>query len=175
MALAAPREPIKYSIKRQRRAHVVRKAIFTLAALVLMLTADPIFAAGGGSSNTPKNPDLAQGAKMVESENYAAAVPLLEKAVTADPKSADAFNYLGYSHRKLGDIEAALAFYQKALALEPEHRGANEYLGELYLEMGELGKAEKRLEVLDSACFFGCEEYRELKEAIKAYKAQHSS
>jgi len=155
----------------------VRKAIFALAALALvqMLMAGATLAAGGGSSNAPKNPDLAQGAKMVESENYAAAIPLLEKAVATDPKSADAFNYLGYSHRRLGDKEAALSFYQKALELEPEHRGANEYMGELYLEMGELGKAEERLEVLDGVCFFGCEEYSELKEAIKAYKAQQGS
>jgi tetratricopeptide (TPR) repeat protein len=175
--LAARREPIKYLIKRQRRTNVVRKAAFTLAALALaqMLTVGPTLAAGGGSSNSPKNPDLVQGAKMVESENYAAAIPLLEKAVAADPKSADAHNYLGYSHRNLGDTTTALGFYQKALALEPKHRGANEYLGELYLEMGELGKAEERLEVLDGACFFGCEEYSELKEAIKAYKAQQGS
>jgi hypothetical protein len=61
------------------------------------------------------------------------------------------------------------------LALKPKHRGANEYLGELYLEMGDLAKAEERLEVLDGACWFGCDEYSDLKEAIAKYKAQTGS
>ncbi len=62
--------------------------------------------------------------------------------------------------------------YQKALAIKPDHRGANEYIGELYLETGKPAKARERLKVLDSACFFGCEEYDELKAAIAAYEAK---
>ena len=96
----------------------------------------------------------------------------MRSVYSAEPKNADVYNFLGYSHRKLGDSAAALGFYQKALELKPKHRGTNEYLGELYLEMGELEKAEQRLEVLDGACFFGCEEYTDLKNAIKAYKAK---
>ena len=54
--------------------------------------------------------------------------------------------------------------------MSPKHRGANEYLGELYLETDQLAKAEERLKVLDGACFLGCEEYDDLKEAIEKYK-----
>jgi len=36
-----------------------------------------------------------------------------------------------------------------------------------------LAKAEQHLAVLDKACFFGCEEYTELKEAVAAYKASN--
>ena len=39
--------------------------------------------------------------------------------------------------------------------------------------MGDLAKAEERLEVLDDACFWGCDEYRELKAEIEEYKAKH--
>ncbi len=39
-----------------------------------------------------------------------------------------------------------------------------------YLETDQLAKAEERLKVLDKACFSGCEEYDELKEAIEKYK-----
>jgi tetratricopeptide (TPR) repeat protein len=70
--------------------------------------------------------------------DYVGAIPLLRKSVAADSRNADAYNLLGFSHRKLGQIDAALAHYGKALTLEPEHRGANEYLGELYLELGDL-------------------------------------
>ena len=61
--------------------------------------------------------------------------------------------------------------YKKALAIDPDHRGANEYLGELYLQTGDLAKARVRLDKLDGICFFGCEEYDDLKRAIKAFEA----
>ena len=105
----------------------------------------------------------------------AEAIPLLEKVVAARPDSADAYNYLGYSHRKIGEYEAALDAYQRALKLQPRHLGANEYLGELYLELGQLDKAEERLAVLDDACFFGCREYSELKERIADYKKRQGA
>ena len=116
---------------------------------------------------------MARAAALVDKGSYAEALPLLEKAVAAEPRNADTYNYLGFSHRKLGDTEAAFDFYRKALEIKPKHLGANEYLGELYLELGKLEKAEERFAVLDKACFFGCDEYSDLKNAIKAYKKQH--
>ncbi len=148
-------------------------------AVVLCLTlgAGQALAFGGGGSTSSKkdNPDYAQAVKLVEAGDYAAAIPLLKKTIAADPTNANAQNYLGYSHRKLGDVDLALAHYGMALELKPEHRAANEYLGELYLDLGQLDKAKQHLKVLDDACFFGCEEYRELKAKIKAYQAKASS
>jgi Flp pilus assembly protein TadD len=95
----------------------------------------------------------------------------LTKAEEAEPNNADVLNLLGFSYRKLGEFEQSLTYYQRALTLEPQHRGANEYLGELYLQMGDLPKAEERLARLDRICTFGCEEYSDLKKAIKEYKA----
>jgi Flp pilus assembly protein TadD len=140
------------------------------------MTGGPALGAGGGGSDTPAqtdNPALGQAVALVKGGDYASALPLLEAAVSSDPTNADALNYLGYSHRQLGNRDRALGYYQKALSLEPKHRGANEYLGELYLLMGDVPKAEERLAVLDKACFFGCEEYSELKEAIADYKAKN--
>ncbi len=113
--------------------------------------------------------------KLVDAGDYAGAILLLQKAIAADPTNADAHNYLGFSHRKLGNVDVALIQYRKALELDPKHRGANEYLGELYLDLNQLDKAKERLAVLDDACFFGCEEYRELKAKIKAHQAKASS
>ncbi len=73
------------------------------------------------------------------------------------PEDADMLNLLAYSQRKLQRFDEALVNYQKALGIEPEHRGANEYLGELYLQLGQPDKAQERLQVLDEACFFGCD------------------
>ena len=147
-----------------------------VAVVAIGLIAGPAWAAGGGggSSSSAQTQDsgYAKARTLIQAANYGAAIPLLEKVVAADPRNADAFNLLGYAHRKLGDKETALTYYQKALAIAPEHRGANEYLGELYLELGQLDKARERLSVLDRACFFGCEEYRELKAAIETYQAK---
>lgn len=129
---------------------------------------------GSSSSSSTSASDFAKAKQMIDASDYEGAVPLLQKVVRESPKNADAFNLLGYSHRKLGNREKALKNYQQALALEPEHLGANEYLGELYLEMQDLPKAEERLAVLANACS-NCEEYQELKAQIDAYKAKQQS
>lgn len=151
----------------------LRRAIPVLALGLWLLPAGDAQALRG--DDEAMNPDLAKASKLMDKGRFAEALPLLQTAIAAEPKNADILNALGYSHRKLGAVEPALNYYQKALAVEPAHRGANEYLGELYLELGELSKAEERLGVLDKACFFGCEEYDELKEAIKAFKAKSGS
>lgn len=147
-----------------------------VGALVGTLASGSAYAMGSDSdSKKPMDPNYSAAKQLIEDGKYAEAIPLLEKVVASDDQNADAFNYLGYSNRKLGNHDAALTNYQKALAIEPRHRGANEYLGELYLTLGDLEKAEERLDVLDGACFFGCDEYTELKNAIADYKAKLGS
>ncbi len=154
--------------------NVTRLGMASLLALVL--GGNAALAAGSDVPATPKaDPNYVAAVEQIEKGNFALAIPLLEKVVAADDKNANAENYLGFSHRQLGDKETAMVHYQKALALDPDHLGANEYIGELYLEMGDLAKAEERLKVLDEACFFGCEEYYDLKEGVEAFKAQNSS
>jgi len=100
----------------------------------------------------------------------AAAVLLLKAALAKAPNNADAWNLMGYAHRKLGQVDQALGFYQKALSLNAEYRGALEYLGELYLQTGRPKQAKEMLKRLDDACFFGCEEYDDLKKAFQVAK-----
>lgn len=154
-------------------ARVLHHGILSFFALFLMVT--PLLADSSGPEFTRKDADpaLLQAKALVDAQKFAEALPLLKGVVERDPKSADGYNLLGFSHRKLGDQQTALVLYQKALDLDPSHRGANEYMGELFLEMGDLARAEARLDKLDSACFFGCEEYTDLKQAIAAYKAKN--
>ncbi len=154
--------------------------LVTPFALVFALAAGQAMAAGGGSNNDPTpakrvDPNYTSAQQMIDDGKYNEAIVLLGKVVAADKENADAFNLLGYSNRQLGNNDVAMGHYEAALKLEPRHRGANEYMGELYLTLGQLDKAEERLDVLDGACFFGCKEYTELKEAIKAYKAKVGS
>jgi len=146
---------------------------FILAAVLSLGLASAAMAAGSTSSSTKpaKSSDFEQGVAAVEAENYERALVLLQKVVAVEPQNADAWNFIGFSHRKLKHFDRALPAYNKALAIDPKHRGANEYLGELYLQIGDLTKAEERLEKLDAICFFGCEEYKDLKAAIEAYKS----
>ena len=64
--------------------------------------------------------------------------------------------------------DKAFLYYEKALSLDPRHRGAHEYIGELYLKLKQTEKAKEQNAKLDCICFFGCQEFDEMKEAIQA-------
>jgi tetratricopeptide (TPR) repeat protein len=133
---------------------------------------------GGGGSETflkPMHPDLERATQRIAQEDFAAALPLLEKVVREDDTNADAFNLLGYSLRKLERYDEALRNYERALKINPKHRGAHEYIGETYLALNLPEKAKVHLAALDDQCWFGCEEYDDLKEAIAEYEAAHGS
>ena len=148
-------------------------------ALALGLALLPVgdVAAFLGSSSTskstskPGNADLKAGRKAIDAGDFKKAIEYPDTVVKADPKSADGYNLLGYSHRKLGDVDKAFVYYRQALALDRNHRGANEYIGELYLETGDLAKAEEHLQRLGQVCAYSCPEYDDLKQDVKAYKA----
>lgn len=147
----------------------------SILVLCLSLGAGSALAAGNDKPTKEQDSSYTQAVKLIKARDFNGALPLLEKSIAADRTNANAYNYLGFSHRMLGDKEAAIGFYLKALDINAEHRGANEYLGELYLEMGKLDQARERLKVLDKACFFGCDEHRELKAKIAAYQAKTGS
>jgi Flp pilus assembly protein TadD len=140
-----------------------------LALLSLIGLSNPTLADSG--NNNDRNSPLAPVQTLIEGEKYQDAIFALQKLLKETPTDADMLNLLAYSQRKLQRFDEALVNYQKALDIEPEHRGANEYLGELYLQLGQMDKAQERLQVLDKACFFGCDEFDELEEAIKNYRA----
>jgi tetratricopeptide (TPR) repeat protein len=131
--------------------------------------------AAGSSSSSSSPSSYATAEKAVKAGNYKKAVKLLNKEVKRDANNADAWNYLGYSNRKLKNYDASLAAYKKALAIDPKHRGANEYLGELYLQTDKVAKAKTQLATLGKICKSDCEEYDDLKQAIAVYEANHGS
>ena len=154
----------------------IRQSALTLfaAAMFTAFAAAPALGAGGDnddSSSRRVDPNYTAAVQKIEAGDYEAAIPLLQSVADKDPDNADAFNYLGYANRKLQRYAVALEHYQRALSIDSRHRGAHEYVGELYLETGNLEKAEEHLAALDRICFFGCDEYDELKELVEAYKA----
>jgi len=63
-------------------------------------------------------------------------------AVGADPKMYEAWNYLGFANRHLGNYEDALSSYAKALEINPNYPDAIEYRGEAYLGLNQLEEAK---------------------------------
>lgn len=150
----------------------MNRSLITAWLFAAVLVPASVLAAGTGSSSTPSRQpsEYDQAVSAVNSGKYDRALQLLEKLVQSEPGNANAWNYLGFSHRKLEHYDSALAAYGKALKIDPRHRGAHEYLGELYLMTGDIAKAEEQLRKLDDLCFFGCSEYDELKAAIAKQK-----
>jgi len=151
----------------------MRKVWILVASLLIASAGLTQAYADGGSSGSGRNSPLAPFQQLIEEGKYQDAIDKLQVALVAKPNDADLLNLTAYSQRKLQRFDEALVNYQKALKIKPAHRGANEYLGELYLQMGQLDKAQERLQVLDKECFFGCEEFDDLKQAIEAYRKKN--
>jgi tetratricopeptide (TPR) repeat protein len=54
-----------------------------------------------------------------------------------------AWNYLGYSQRKLGNYQDALTAYDRALSIKPGYAEAIEYRGHAYLGLNRLSEAKE--------------------------------
>ena len=95
---------------------------------------------------------------------------MAKKAVKYYPESADAWNFLGYTSRKMNLFNDSELAYTNALKIDPKHKGALEYFGELYLLINNLEKAEEFYEKLKKLCTFNCKEMKKLEDAISKYK-----
>ena len=149
---------------------------FGFAVLLALVFAAPVWASGDETSPADKKPqEYKQGLKAINAKDFQAGVDWMTKAVAASPKDPDAYNYLGFSLRKLHRYPEAIENYKKALELDPKHKGAHEYLGEAYLEIGQPEEAKKLLASLNKICWLPCEEYSDLKADIEKYESSKKS
>ena len=74
---------------------------------------------------------------------YASARAKLQSLVGRSPQLAEAWNALGYTQRRLGSYDDALASYAKALELKPGYPEALEYRGEAYLRLNRIQDAKQ--------------------------------
>lgn len=100
--------------------------------------------------------------------DYAGAKALLLTAKNQDDPRI--LTYIGYTTRKLGDVEGGMVYYAKALAIDPNAVNTREYLGEAYLQQGNLAAAKGELEQIAQRCGTTCESYLELRDQIAAYE-----
>ena len=157
-----------------------RRGLSLAVLAMLALAALPAASAGAAAASNAggqiaADRDYVAAVERIRAEDYVTAIALLEKAAERLPGSAELFNYLGYTYRKVGREAEALAAYQRALFLDPRERSTRAELGALYLERGEIGRAEEQLAEIDRLCFFSCREYRALKARIEDFKKQEAA
>jgi tetratricopeptide (TPR) repeat protein len=142
--------------------------------LMIALLLFPVVVPAADDPAAPADPVLQSARQAVAGRDYAKAAGILREALAKASTSADYHNLYAYAVRKGPNPNLDLAFkhYNEALRLEPKHRGAHEYIGEAYLMVGNVQKAREHLTHLDRLCFFGCEEYSSLKQAVRDYEAK---
>jgi tetratricopeptide (TPR) repeat protein len=73
--------------------------------------------------------------------SYEESLKHFEDAVRLDASMHEAYTYLGYANRKLGNYTKSLAAYQQALKIFPDYPHAIEYQGQAFLGLNRLDEA----------------------------------
>jgi tetratricopeptide (TPR) repeat protein len=73
---------------------------------------------------------------------YAHALDEFNEAVSRQPGMYQAWNYIGFANRHLGNYDVALSAYARALELNPTYPEAIEYRGEAYLSLDRIDDAK---------------------------------
>jgi len=100
--------------------------------------------ADGLAADAARQSDAKKRAKLLVKtrDSYTIALRKFTKATELDPAMHEAWNYVGYTHRKLGNYPAALIAYDRALTLKPGFPEAIEYRGHAYLGLNRLADAK---------------------------------
>ena len=101
--------------------------------------ADKAQAAAAQATDAGKKDKAAREAQ----DRYTEALAKFREATGLDATLHEAWNYVGYTNRKLGHYDEALAAYDKALTLKPGYADALEYRGEAYLALNRIPDAQQ--------------------------------
>jgi tetratricopeptide (TPR) repeat protein len=102
----------------------------------------PAPAAGGDADSL-----IREAAAASSRRDEASAVALLDRAIAADPKRADAYVLRGRAKLALGQGKPAMADFDRALVLEPQNFEALISRGRAWARQGDMAKARKDLEL----------------------------
>lgn len=155
-----------------------RNRIVTIALLYGCCAAQAAGGGGGGGAGigtAPGDPVIQAAQAAIAKGDWTAAQGTLQQALARNANNADYHHLYAYSLRKSTNpnMDVVFSHYAEALRIDPKHRGAHEYVGEAYLMVNKLPQAKEQLATLNKLCFFGCEEYNDLKKAIAIYEVNH--
>ena len=102
--------------------------------------------------------------ELAYAERYDDALAVL--AIMSDQASSPVQTYLGFVHRKLGNIALARTHYDAALVADPDNLLARSYLGMFHLELGETASAQGQLDEIRARGGTGGWPERALSRAI---------
>ena len=102
--------------------------------------------------------------ELAYAKRYDDAVRVLASA--DDPQDSGILTYKGFTARKMGDWDAAMAHYEAAIAADPTNTLARSYMGQGLVEMGRKKDAEAQLDLIAQAGGAGTWPYRALQEAL---------
>ena len=112
--------------------------------------------------------------QIEKEKNYNGALKELEVYVYENPENAHAWNFIGFTSRKLGKYDDAELYYNTGLEISPNHEGILSYQGELFLQTGRYELALENLEKLSDLCNFNCTEKKALRDAIVKYEIENN-
>ena len=97
------------------------------------------------SADAARQTDEAKRKKTVDKarKSYSTALRKFAQAVEHQSAMYAAWNYLGYTQRKLGNYQDALLAYERALSIKPDYAEAIEYRGHAYLGLNRLSEAKE--------------------------------
>lgn len=78
---------------------------------------------------------------LMQSGDYRAAVPVLQRFIAEQPSLAGPHLNLGIAHQKLGETEASMEALTKCIELNPSSAVAHHQLGIVYREQGDFDAA----------------------------------
>ena len=148
---------------------IISRVPLFLASIVILFGAKTALGAGSGNGYAPpeKKPfGYNETITLIAAEKYYEVIQPLKSAENLAKAYADIQNLLGFTHRKIGKLDAAASYYNRALEINPQRKGALEYQGELFLMLGDKDAAIVNLAKLDKVCWLGCVEYVDLEQAI---------
>jgi Flp pilus assembly protein TadD len=153
------------------RRSVMRPALLALLTAFAVAVAAEVAAMPKLSAPPTVSAEYLKGEALARDGKFREAIGVLLTVVRTEPANADAHTFLGFSYRKLGEIEPAERHYRAALDIEPDNLGALEYYGELFLQKREPARAQELLDKLVKLCPLGCEERTTLEAAVQRAKA----
>lgn len=124
------------------------------AVVPLLIPRDrrPVTGMAAGGSGVGGLPDtdrirhlMYEGMDLVQDEEYAKAIPLLEAVLDADPTIIAVWTTLGWTYWQVGRQADAVMLWKRLLELDPAHPASHLLMGNAYVGTGRLREAEVHL------------------------------